>query len=144
MKIILIASCILVTGIVLFWLLSGERERIRTLFRIYKAGKLKFPEKSEREILEIVVEESVPHGKAVNLRNTGMTGKQYIDGVFEAKQLDIDELVYHIITIEFYVKYKSFTGISLEDIRTQNRSGELSVRDKLKLTIKKYHQKCLG
>lgn len=144
MKIILIVSCVLVTGIILFWLLSGERERIKTLFRIYKAGKARFPEKSEREILEIVVEELIPHGKAVSLRNTGMTGKQYINGVYEAKQLDVDELIYHIITLEFYAKYKSFTGFSLEDIRKQNRSGKLSARDKLKLTIRKYHRKYLG
>jgi len=141
---ILIISCILVTGSVLFWLLSGERERIKTLFRIYKACKSKFPEKQEREILEIVVEELIPHGKAVNLRNTGMTGKQYIDGVFEAKQLDIDELIYHIITLEFYIKYKSLIGLRLEDIRKQNRNEKMSVRDKLKLAIKKYHQKYLG
>ncbi|MDD3905985.1 MAG: hypothetical protein PHS46_05585 [Candidatus Omnitrophica bacterium] len=144
MKMFLIISSVLVTGIVISWLLSGDRERIKTLFRLYKSGKSKFPEISEREILEIVVEELIPHGKAVKLRNTGMTGKQYIDGVFEAKQLDIDELIYHIITSEFYVKYKSFTGISLEDIRKQNRNMELSARDKLKLAIKKYHQKYLG
>ena len=143
MKIILIVSCILVIGLS-FLVLSGEKERIRTLFRIYKAGRSKFPEKSEREILEIVVEKLIPHGKAGSLRNTGMTGKQYINGVFEAKQLDIDELIYHIVTLEFHAKYKSFTGFSLEDIRKQNRSGKLSACDKLKLTIKKYHQKYLG
>ena len=49
-------------------MLSGEKERIRTLFRIYKAGRSKFPEKPEREILEIIVEELIPHGKAVSLR----------------------------------------------------------------------------
>ncbi len=94
--------------------------------------------------MEIVVEELIPHGKAVNLRNTGMTGKRYIDGVFEAKQLDIDELIYHIVTLEFYARYKSFTGFSIEDIRKQNRSGKLSAHDKLRLAIKKYHQMYLG
>ena len=54
------------------------------------------------------------------------------------------DFVYHIVTLEFHAKYKSFIGFSLEDIRKQNRSGKLSARDKLKLTIKKYHQKYLG
>lgn len=130
--------------------MKRKRSRICAIYKrlkyqcSFKVGKSKFPEIPEREILEIVVEELIPHGKAVNLRNTGMTGKQYIDGVFEAKQLDIDELIYHIITLEFYVKYKSFIGLSLEDIRKQNRNEKVSVHDKLKVAIKKYHQKYLG
>ena len=143
MQITLIIIGIIIVGVFLFRSLSGEKERIKTLFRIYRAGKIKFPEKSERGLLEMVTEEHIPPGMGIRLRNTGVTGKQYIDGVFKSKPLDIDELIYHIITLEFPKKYQPYK-INFEEIRQQNRSGKLSPRDELKLTIKNYHKEYLG
>jgi|GEM_PF-5109226 len=136
--IILGFAALILAGILFFKKFSGEKERIKTFLRIYKAAKAKLPHATEREILEIVVEEHIPPGKSVRLRNSGIFGKQYIDGVFESKQIDIDELIYHMITLEFPKKYKPH-GINLEEIMEQNRSGKLSPRDELKSLIKKYH-----
>src|SRR3989344_7399098 len=83
----------------------GTKGRIGTLFRIYKSAKNKFPNATERELLEIVTGELIPPGKSTQIRNLGMSGKQYLDGVFESKSLDIDELIYHIVTLEFPKKY---------------------------------------
>lgn len=144
MKITLIIIGIIVIAVgVFFKLLSGEKERIKTLFRIYRAGKTKFPDITERELLEIVVGEHIPPGKSIRLRNSGISEKQYLDGVFESKQLDLDDLIDHIITLEFPKKYKPFK-ISLEEIEEQNRNGKLSAGDELKLMIKSYHKEFLA
>jgi len=143
MWIVIIIGVLVIAGVVFFKLLSGEKERVKTLFRIYKAGKTKFPDMTEKELLEIVVEEHIPPGKSTRLRNSGISGKQYIDGVFESKPLDIDGLIYHIITLEFPKKYKPHK-INLEEIRENNRTGKLSAGDELKLVIKKYHEEFLG
>lgn len=78
-----------------------------------------------------------------------MTGKKYIDNVFDpdpsswfyrhrsrTDNLNIDNLIYHIIKMEFPKKYQV---LSMEQIRYYNRSKELSPDDKLKQIIKKYH-----
>ena len=103
---VVIIGVLVIAGVVFFKLLSGEKERVKTLFRIYKAGRTKFPDITERELLEIVVGELILPGRATQLRNLGITGKQYLDGVFEDKQIDIDELIYHIVCLEFPKKYK--------------------------------------
>ncbi|PIR61224.1 MAG: hypothetical protein COU68_00530 [Candidatus Pacebacteria bacterium CG10_big_fil_rev_8_21_14_0_10_45_6] len=123
--------------------LFGTKGRIETLFRIYRAAKQKFPNASEQELLEIVVGEHIPPGKSTQLRNLGISGKQYLDGVFESKLPDIDGLIYHVITLEFPKKYKPFK-INLEEITEQNRTGKLSAQDELKMTIKNCHEKFLG
>ncbi len=144
MKITLIIVGVLIVIIIFLKLLSGEKERIKTLFRIYKAGKAKFPEKSERELLEIVIGEFIPPDGSTRLKNTKITGKQYIDEVFESKPPDIDKLISHIVALEFPKKYKPYEITPLEEIRKQNRTGKISSRDKLELLIKKYHQEYLG
>lgn len=140
---LIIIGIIVIASTVFFKLFSGEKERVKTLFRIYRAEKAKFSSIIERELLEIVVEEHIPPGKSTRLRNSGISGKQYLDGVFELKQLDVDDLIYHIIALEFPKKYKPFK-INLEEIGEQNRTGKLSVGDELKLMIKNYHKEFLG
>src|SRR3989344_7098670 len=138
MKTAIIIGLIAVVAIVFFKTFSGEKERVKTLFRIYRAAKQKSSSATERELLEIVVEEHIPHGKSTQLRNVGMSGKQYLDGVFESKQLDIDELIEHIIALEFPNKYKPH-HIDLDEMFKERETGELSPRNKLKLMIKNYH-----
>lgn len=139
---LIIVGMLLVGGIIFFKKFSGEKERIKTFFRIYKATKAKFPGATERELLEIVVEEHIPPGQSIRLRNGGISGKQYLDGVFESKQIDIDELICHVITLEFPQKYKPYE-INLDEIREQNRTGQLPARDELKSVIKSYHNEFL-
>lgn len=136
---VVIIGVLVIAGVVFFKLLSGEKERVKTLFRIYKAGRTKFPDITERELLEIVVGELILPGRATQLRNLGITGKQYLDGVFEDKQIDIDELIYHIVCLEFPKKYK--IQINLEKMERLARTEELSENDKLKEEIKQQHQK---
>lgn len=122
--------------------LFGVKGRIGTLFRIYRAAKQKFSDATGKELLGVVAGEHIPPGKSTQLRNLGISGEQYLDGVFESKLPDIDGLIYHIITLEFPKKYKPFK-IDLEEIREQNRTGKLSAQDELKITIKNYHEKLL-
>lgn len=123
--------------------LFGVKGRIGTLFRIYRAAKQKFPNAAEQELLEIVVGEYIPPGKSTHLRNLGISGKQYLDGVFESKLPDIEGLIYHIITLEFPKKYKPFK-IDIAEIREENRTGKLSAQNELKKIIKNSHEKFLG
>ena len=123
--------------------LFGVKGRIGTLFRIYRTAKQKFPNATEKELLGIVAEEHIPPGKSTQLRNLRISGEQYLDGVFESKLPDIDGLIYHIITLEFPKKYKPFK-IDLEEIREQNRTGNLSAQDELKMTIKDQHEKFIA
>jgi len=141
METAIIIGVIAVVVAVFFKALSGEKERIKTLFRIYRATKQKFPNASERELLGIVIEEHIPSGKSTQLRNVGISGKQYLDGVFESKQLDIDELIEHVIALEFPNKYK--INLDLDEMFKEAQSGRLSLRDKLKLMIKNYHKEFL-
>src|SRR3989338_591678 len=113
MKIIVIIIISIMAIIIFFKLLSSEKERIKTLFRIYRYYKKKYPTLSERNLLEAVIEQHIPPGKAIRLISTGTTGKQYINGVFGSEEIDIDRLVYHIITLEFPKKYK--LSLSLEE-----------------------------
>jgi hypothetical protein len=122
--------------------LFGTQGRVKTLFRIYKIAKDKLPNATEREWLEIVAEELIPPGSSTQIRNSGMPGKQYLDGVFESKPLDIDELIYHIVTLEFPQKYKPHE-INIDEIREQNRTGKLSPRDKLRHMIGEQHKRFL-
>lgn len=122
--------------------LFGVKGRIGTLFRIYRAAKRKFPNATEKEILGIVAEEHIPPGTSTQLRNLGMSGEKYIDGVFNSKLPDIDRLVYHIVTLEFPKKYKPYE-IDLEEIREKNRTGKLSERDKLKITIEEERRRLI-
>lgn len=138
----MVTGFLLVT-LVVFKLLFGERERIRTLFRIYLTAKKKFPQKTERELLEIVVEEFIPHGKGVKLKNTGVTGKRYIEHVFEERPLDVDILIEHIVALESPQKYRC-SQINLEEMLEKARTGKMSKRDKLKFMVKNYHQKYLA
>lgn len=143
MRIFLIIITILLLGLFLvFKFLSGEKERIKTFLRIHKAAKVKFPEISEREILEIVAEEHIPPGKASQLKNSGVTGKQYLDGVFEDKEIDIDELIYHFITLEFPKKYRPFK-IDLDEIMDGARGNKPSVREQLMVDIRKHKRNVL-
>ncbi|MEK7510966.1 MAG: hypothetical protein AAB582_01915 [Patescibacteria group bacterium] len=119
--------------------LFGVKSRIRTLFMIYVAAKLRSPEMSERETLEIVVNDLIPPGKAIHLRKTGITGKQYLDGVFEDRQIDIDELIFHIICLEFPKKFPN--KIDLEEMMRNAENNSLSEKDELKEEIKRQHQK---
>lgn len=119
--------------------LFGTKGRIGTLFRIYRAAKDKFPNATERELLEIVVEELIPPGKSTQIRNLGISGKQYLDGVFESKPLDIDELIYHIVTLEFPKKYPQ--KIDVEKIFEQKEQGISSPRDELKRVISEQHKR---
>lgn len=120
----------------------GVKGRIGTLFRIYRAAKVKFPTASEKHLLGIVVEEHIPPGKATRLRNLGMKGEQYLDDVFESELPNIDELIYHITTLEFPQKYTR--SLNMAEIREQNRSGKPSPRERLKALIKDYHKKIIG
>ncbi len=142
MKTAIIIGLVAIVAVVFFKALSGEKERIKTLFRIYRAAKQKSPNATERELLETVVEEHIPQGKSTQLRNVGMSGKQYLDGVFESKQLDVDELIEHIIALEFPNKYKPH-HIDLDEMFKERETGKLSPRNKLKLTIKNYHKEFL-
>ncbi len=128
--------------IISFKFLIGEKERVKTLFRIYKAAKVRFSEKSERELLEIVVGEHILPNKGIRLRNSGITGKQYIDEVFNSRSLDIKELIEHIITLEFPKKYKP-SKINLEEMYDQVKNEKVSPREELRLIIEKYQRKFL-
>lgn len=142
---LIIIGVLLVAGIVFFKKFSSEKERIKTFFRIYKTAKAKFPNATEREILEIVIEEHILPGKITRLRNSGISGKQYLDEVFESRQIDLDDLISHVIVLEFPQKYKPFeANVNLDEIRERNRTGKLSTRDELKSLIKKYHKEFLG
>lgn len=122
----------------------GVKGRIETLFRIYRDAKQKFPNATEQELLEIVMEEHIPPGKSKQLRKLGMSGKQYLEGVFESTNMpNLDKLVQHMVTLEFPEKYQPFE-INLEEIREHNRTGATTPRDKLKQTIEKYNKKIFG
>lgn len=121
--------------------LFGTKGRIGTLFRIYKAAKNKFPSATKRQLLEIVAEELILPGKSTQIRNLGMSGKQYLDGVFESGPLDVDELIYHIVTLEFPKKY--LQKIDVEKIFEQKEKGTMSPREELKKMIIEQHKKFL-
>lgn len=140
---LIIIGIIVVAGVVFFRLFSGEKERIKALFRIYRSGKSKFPEITERELLEIVVEEYISPSTSTTLKNSGISGREYLDRVFESRQLDVDDLIYHIITLEFPKKYKPLQ-FNIEEIEEQIRTKKISVGDELKLMIKNYHKEFLG
>lgn len=147
MNITLIVIGVIAIFVILLKIFSGEKERVKTLFRIYKASKSKFPEKSERELLEIMILEHIPPDGAIKLKNTRITGKKYLDEVFGSESLNIDELIYHIITLEFSKKYKPLHPVGIEEIRNANRgklSPCLSTENELKLMIEKCHQEYLN
>lgn len=139
MKVILliIAPVVIIGLLFVFKTLSGENERIKTFLRLYKAAKKKLTDFSERELLEIVTEEHIPPGRSKRLKDCAITGRQYLDNVFEQKQIDINELIYHLITLEFPNKYKPFT-IDLEKMLESDESDKSSVEEQLKATIAKY------
>ncbi|MBU3924690.1 hypothetical protein KJ854_02010 [Patescibacteria group bacterium] len=146
MEVIVIIAGFIIVFLFSFYFFSGEKERIKTLFRIYKINKIKFPEKSERELLEIVISEHIPPDEAIRLKSTNITGKKYIDEVFGLNCPDLDEIVCHIVRLEFSKKYNPLCPVDLEEIRNANRgkiSSRLLMENELKLMIKKYHRKYL-
>lgn len=135
----LILSILLIAGIVyLFKKLSGEDERIKTFFRVYKKAKETYPEKSEQELLEIVIEEHIPPNRTNKLKNAGISGKTYLDEVFVSQSIDLDNLVAHLIKLEFREKYPP--SIDLDEIRKNNREGQLSKEEILLNRIKTIHK----
>ncbi len=120
--------------------LSGEEERIKVFFRIYKAAKRKYPDTDEKEILGIVIEEHILPGKSIKLGKTGMKGTEYIEDVFEKELITINDIIYHAITLEFQNKYKPFE-IDIEKIRRINRGKEVDIKQKLKEKINVLGQK---
>lgn len=125
---------------IFFRKLSSEDERIKSFLQIYKAAKNKFPDLEERQILGLVIEEHILPNKNIRLRNSGMKGIDYINGVFENKELTINELIYHAITLEFPNKYRP-SKIDLEEIRRINRGLQPDKRKQLREKIEGYRKK---
>ena len=85
---------------------QSESTRIRTLLRIYGATKSQFLNKTERELLEVVAAELILPGKARPLRSLGMTGKEYLNGVYGDRDITLESLIAHIIGLEFPHHYQ--------------------------------------
>lgn len=139
----LILSILLIIGVIyLFKKLSGENERIKTFFRVYKKARETYPEKGEKELFEMVVDEHIPLGQSNKWKNTGISGKRYLDEVFGNKEIDLDNLIAHLIQLEFRDKYPP--TIDLEEIRKNNREGKPSKEEILLGKIKTYHKELLN
>lgn len=136
----LIIFIVLIIFYIIFRKLSGENERIKVFLRIYLSAKNKFPEASERELLGVVIGEHILPGKTIRLRDSGMTGMSYLNGVFGDKELTINEIIYHAITLEFPHKYKPFE-LNLDDIRKINRGQKVDLKHQLRNNIEKYKAK---
>lgn len=119
--------------------LSSEDERIKAFLRIYKSVKNRFPDLDERQILGLVIEEHILPNKNIKLRNSGMKGIDYIDGVFENRKLTIDDVILHAIRLEFPNKYPS--KIDLEEIRRINRGLQPDTRGQLREKIQQMRKK---
>jgi len=134
---IVIIISIIVVVYIFFRKFSGEDERIKTFLRIYKAAKNKFPDLAERRILGLVIEEHILPNKNIRLRNSGMKGIDYINGIFEDQEITINDLVYHAITLEFPNKYQP-SKIDLDEIRRINRGLQPDKRKQLRKKIEKF------
>lgn len=137
---IIITVTILIVFILFFWRLSGENERIQVFFRIYMNAKIKFPKASERELLEIVIGEHISPHTAIRLRDSGMTGASYLNGVFGDEKLTINDIIYHAITLEFPKKYKPFE-INIDEIRKIIGGLKINLKQQLKDNIENYKTK---
>lgn len=137
---VVIISVSIILLYIVFRKLSGEEERIKTFLRLYKSAKVKFPDLEERKILGLVIEEHILPNKNIKLRNSGMKGLDYLNGVFEDTELTIDEVIYHAITLEFPHKYKTF-AIDLQEIRKINRGLQPDKRKQLREEIESLKKK---
>ncbi len=82
-------------GALAFWFsrtLSGEDERIKVFLRVYKKRKTEHPDFSERELLEVVAEWHIPYGSSRSWKGDGLTGQQYMNGVFDNRDVVLREL----------------------------------------------------
>lgn len=132
---IIIILLIVIVIIFIFRSLSSEDKRIKVFLKIYKTAKHKYSDLDEKEILGIVMEEHILPGKSIKLGKTSMKGTKYIDGVFEDKDVNINDIIYHAITAEFPKKYRPY-NIDLEQMRKNNRGQAVDVKQKLKDKIK--------
>ncbi len=134
---IIFTIIILILFFVFFIILSGENERIKVFLRIYKKAKTNFPNTDEREILGIVIEEFILPGKAIKLGKSGIKGIDYLNNIFDNKEITINDIIFHAITLEFPQKYKSL-GFDLSEIRKINRDEKIDLRQQLRDKIELY------
>jgi len=95
-------------GALAFWLsrmLSGEDERIKVFLRVYKKRKTEHPDFSERKLLEAVAEWHIPYGSSRSWKDDGLTGQQYMNGVFDNQDVVLRELIVHLMGLEYPKKY---------------------------------------
>lgn len=99
-------------GVLIFYLYAeymvkvSEDDRIRTLFIYYRNAKKRYPDLSESELLaKVAGEHTPPNAKGRRLRSV-TDPQKYIEGVFEGKRITLNELIYHIIIMEFPENYK--------------------------------------
>ena len=94
---------LLVVALVVWFLriLTGEDERIKVFLRVYRRNQREHPEYSERRLLETVVEWHIPYGSARTWKGDGLTGKQFMDGVFKDEEIVLKELIVHLMGLEY-------------------------------------------
>jgi hypothetical protein len=141
MKWFLIILVSIIIIVYVFYRFSGEDERIKTLLRIYKREKNKNTKQKEIKILSRVAEEHILPGKSIKLKQTGVSGELYIKEVFEGENIDLTQLIRHIICLEYPQKYKK---MDIKKIRYNNRNNIPNDRDLLTTKIATYYKKILN
>ena len=138
-----VAITIILVGFFVFKRLSGEEQRIRTFFRVYRQARLQIPNATERELLEVVTEEHIPPGKSIQMRKIGISGQKYLEGVYGDREVDLDQIITSFIKLEFQKKYQPYR-INIQELENSAEKGRPTKNDLLKQTISRIHVQELG
>jgi len=87
-----------------FWNKKADIRRIKFFFFFYKYKKIEFPNLTEGELLALVAEEHILPNINKKIKDTSITGTGFLREVFP-DGVEIDELIYNLITTEFPKKY---------------------------------------
>lgn len=92
--------------------LSSEDERLKVFLRAYRKTKIEHPDFPERKLLEMVVEWHIPYRSSRTWKGDGLTGQQYMDGVYENmdgesknQEIVLKELIVDLMGLEYPKKY---------------------------------------